>query len=385
MSDERLRLVATCARGLEPVVARELAALGHAIAVEGPHPPGGVELEGTFVDAQRAAWRLRAANRVVLELGSWSAPDDDALYRGAFELVLQSSGSAFDPGTLFDPSRSFAIEATSSRSAVRDTRWIALKVKDAIADAQRERFDRRADVDRRQPDLALRVRLHSDRATLTLDLVGEPLDRRGYRMSGIEAPLREQLAAAAVLVSEWDGAGAVVDPMCGSGTLLAEAGAWALGLAPNRLRTSWAFEKLPGFERARWDAVRAEPIPAPGADARLYGCDLDSDAIAAAHASLDRAGLSAIAELGVADAFEATPPAGPGLVLINPPYGARLASSAEFWRGLGDLLKQRYRGYRAVVVAGDAALGRELGLKPKRRIPFWNGPIEARFLVLELW
>ncbi len=390
MTAARHRFVATCARGLEPIVARELAALGHPIADGARHPVGGVEFDGDLTDGLRACWRLRAANRVVLELASWPAPDDDSLYRGALALLAESaSGDPLAPGALLDPARSFAIEATSSRSAIRDTNWIALKVKDGLVDGQRLRFGQRSSVDRRQPDLALRLRLHADRATLTLDLAGEALDRRGYRMAPTEAPLREQLAAAAVLVSEWDGRGPVLDPMCGSGTLLAEAGAIALGLPPNRLRAHWAFERLPGFDRAAFDAVRAEPLPRLRAvtegELRLIGFDRNPRALAAARTNLDAAGLGAHVELTAGDLFELEPPAEPGLLLVNPPYGGRLANDAEGWRSLGDLLKRRYRGWRAVIVAGDAALGRELGLKPKRRVPVWNGPIEARFLLLELW
>jgi putative N6-adenine-specific DNA methylase len=383
VSSAPLRFVATCSRGLEPVVARELEALGHP-RVESE--TGGVAFAGDFTAGLRACWRLRAANRVVLELAAWPAADDDALYRGAFALVEEKPGTAVLPlPGLFDPARSFAVQATSTRSAIRDTRWIALKVKDALVDAQRWRYGERADVDRRQPDLALRLRLHGDRATLSLDLAGEPLDRRGYRMSVTSAPLREQLAAAALLAAEWDGKGPVLDPMCGSGTLLAEAGAIALGLAPNRLRAHWAFERLPGFERTAFDAVRTEEIPRHDPDVRLIGFDADAAAVAATRANLGAAGLGDHAELIHGDAFELDAPASAGLLVVNPPYGERLATSAAEWRRLGDLLKRRYRGWRAVVVAGDEALGRQLGLKPKRRIPFWNGPIEGRFLLLELW
>jgi len=376
----------------------------------------------------RANWRLRTANRVLLELASWPAPDDDALYQGARRLLapaqppplseqsfpfnesfsLSSSSSSstttssslspsrsssFLPAPspslslveLLDPGRTFSIVATSSRSRIRDTRWVGLKVKDGIVDAQRERYGRRATIDRANPDLALRVRLFEDRATLLLDTSGEPLDRRGYRVESTAAPLREQLAAAAVLASGWDGRGPVVDPMCGSGTLLAEAGAIAGGLAPNRLRARWGFEKLPGFDTALFARVRAEPFAAPDPGGALLGVDRDPSAIAAARANLSAAGLSLHAVLGVGDAFDFEPPPGPGLVAVNPPYGDRLAEDPEQWRRLGDLLKRRYRGWRAVVVAGDAALGRELGLRPERRIPFWNGPLEARLLVLALY
>lgn len=375
------RWVATAARGLEEIVAAELASLG---ARPLPVEPGGVPFETDLAGAVRACWRLRAANRVLAELATFPAPDGDALYR---EVSARAAATSSDPLSLFallPPERTFAVAATTSRSALTDTRWIALRTKDALVDAQRARYGRRSDVDRVAPDVALRVRLQDDRATLLLDLSGEPLDHRGYRVATTAAPLREQLAAAALLASAWDGRGPVVDPMCGSGTFLAEAGAIALGLAPNRLRERWGFDRLAPF-RGLLERVRAEAIPAPGPEVELIGVDRDPEAIAAAERNLAAAGLAARACLARGDAFELEPPAGPGLIAINPPYGARLDSGPADWRRLGDLLKQKYRGWKAVIVAGDAALGRELGLRPSRRLPVRNGPLEARILLLDLW
>ena len=371
------RWAAICARGLEEILEREARAAG--LAVETAEA-GGVAFRGTLADGLRANWRLRTANRVLLELASWPAPDDEALYRGARELL------AGELAGLLGPERTFSVAATSGRSRVRDTRWVALKVKDGLVDGQRARFGERASVDRIDPDLALRVRLFEDRATLLADSSGEPLDRRGYRLETTAAPVREQLAAAAVLASGWDGLGPVVDPMCGSGTLLAEAGAIALGLAPNRLRARWAFERLPGFERAAFERLRAEPFPAPGPAVRLCGRDLDAQAVAAARRNLEAAGLGDRARIDLGDAFAFEPPPGPGLVAVNPPYGERLGAEGDAaWRRLGDLLKQRYRGWKAIVLAGGEGLGKHLGLKPVRRIPVRNGPLEARILVLDLW
>ncbi len=380
-----MRWIATCARGLEEIL--ELEARGAGLAVES-RDVGGVSFAGGLEAGMRANWRLRTANRILVELASWNAPDDDALYRGAFELVLDRAahpGHAGDLGALIDPDRTFSIVATSNRSQVRDTRWVALKVKDGIVDAQRERFGRRGSVERESPDLPLRVRLHGDRATLLLDSSGDSLDRRGYRVETTTAPVREQLAAAALLASGWDGRGPVVDPMCGSGTFLAEAGAIALGLAPNRLRPSWTLERLPGFDPELFARVRAEPFPIPDESARLFGIDLDAGAAAATRRNLEAAGLGDRSTIVEGDAFEWQPPAGPGLIAINPPHGGRLAEGASQWRRLGDLLKNRYRGWKAVILAGGEGLGKELGLKPSRRIPFRNGPLEARILVLDLW
>lgn len=380
-----MRWIATCARGLEEILSAELAALG--ISAAGSDT-GGVSFDGDWRSGLRANWRLRAANRVLIELASWPAASDDELYRGARDWVERSApdeDAAFPLHALFSPDRTFAIQATATGSKIRDTRWIAMKTKDAIVDAQRAKWGKRADIERDSPDVAYRLRLHRDRATLLVDSSGEPLDRRGYRITSTAAPLRETLAAACLLASGWSGRGPVVDPMCGSGTFLAEAGALALGLAPNRLRTLWAFERLPGFSAALWDEVRAEPIPAPDRGVRLHGVDLAGEAMIAARRNLDAAGLMNHTTLSAGDAFDWEPPAGPGLVAINPPHGERMLDSPEAWKRLGDLLKKRYSGWKAVVFAGGPSRGKHLGLKPTRRIPTWNGPLEARILTFDLW
>ncbi len=379
-----LQLIATCAPGLEEFLEAELRDLG---AAEVERQRGAVAFSGRWTDAWRANLRLRTANRVLVELGSWDGGEGDALTRGAEALVQDSSQrwDGVDTKTLFHPSRTLALRATSSASRQHDTRWVALKVKDGLVDGQRLRFGRRSSIDREQPDLPLRVWLSQDRATLLLDTSGRSLDHRGYRSATTRAPVREQLAAACVLAAGWDGQGPVVDPMCGSGTLLAEAGWLALGLAPGGLRRRWLFEHLPGFDRAAWEKIRREPIPAPNPDVRLYGVDRTEAAIRAARTNLECADLGGHAQLRCGDAFKLVPPKGPGLLLINPAYGERLDEEHEQWRRLGDLFKQRYTGWRAVVLAGGETRGKPIGLKPKRRIPVRNGPLDARILIFDLY
>jgi 23S rRNA G2445 N2-methylase RlmL len=377
-----LSLVATCSLGLEELLAGEL----HDLGVGAPQlQRGAVAFAGGWRDCWRANWRLRTANRVLVELATWEARDGAALAAGARALSAGTTGDS----QLFHPDRSFAIHATSAGSEIRDARWAALTVKDGLVDGQRDRWGRRADVDRETPDLHLRLRLHGDRATLLLDTSGEPLDHRGYRSAGSAAPLREQIAAACVLASGWDGRGAVVDPMCGSATLLVEAGWIALGRAPGRLRTAWAFERLPGFDRAAFAAIQAETLPAPGPGVRLFGNDSSPEALRAARAGLAAAGLADRAVVRRGDAFDITPPAGdgltPGLVLVNPPHGERLPTETASWKALGDLLKKRFRGWRAAVLAGGPDRGKHIGLRPRRRLPVMNGGLEARILVFDLF
>jgi len=370
-----LSLVATCVLGLEEILEGELSALG---VKELSREKGAVTFNGTWEDCWRANWRLRTANRVLVELGSWEGRDGAELAAGARALV----------SPLLHPDRSFAIQATCTASTIRDARWVALSVKDGLVDGQRDRWGRRASVDREDPDLHLRVRLHRDRATLLLDTSGERLARRGYRAVTTAAPVREQLAAACVLASGWDGRGPVVDPMCGSGTLLVEAAWIALGRAPGQLRTGWAFGRLPGFDARAFARIRAEPVPAPGPDVRLVGNDVSAEAIRAARANLERAGVLDRAVFTRRDSFGSAgwePPPGPGLVVVNPPHGERIGTDTERWRALGDLLKQRFKGWKAAVLAGGPDRGKHIGLRPRRRIPVMNGPLEARILMFDLF
>lgn len=397
-----LALVATCASGLEELLDEELAGIGVAPR---ERQRGAVRFAGGWPECWRANWRLRTANRVLAELASWPAEDGAALAAGARALAtgpasgvdpagLERAASGLDLAALLHPDRSFAIQATATASRIRDTRWAALSAKDGLVDGQRDRWGRRGDVDRASPDVQLRLRLHRDRATLLLDTSGEPLDRRGYRLLSATAPVRESLAAACILAAGWDGRGAVVDPMCGSGTLLVEAGWVALGIPPGRLRQepagcAWAFERLPGFDPAAFAAVRAEPLPVPGSGVRLIGNDRSAEALRAARANLERAGLGQRLQLTRGEAAACRPPAdrslAPGLVVVNPPYGERAEAPAGHWRGLGDLLKHHFQGWRAVVLAGGEGLGKEIGLRPRRRLPVKNGPLEARILVFDLF
>jgi 23S rRNA G2445 N2-methylase RlmL len=413
-----LRLVATCAPGLEPILAAELAAL----AFTGVEPGrSAVRFTGGWPEVWRASYWLRTANRVLIELAAFPAASSEELYAGAAALLGGVRSPAASAGArssdtpssgmrssahhaihlagvpladLLAPDHTFAVAATSSGSRLRDTRWIALKVKDAIADAQRARFRRRADVDARRPELPLRVWLHDDRATLLLDASREPLDRRGYRKVSGMAPLRDQLAAAMVLASGWSGDGPVVDPMCGTGTLLIEAGWIALDRAPGALRASWVFERWPGFDARVFARIRGEGPKrggrstggaSPRTGLRLIGRDLFSDAIRAARANLEAAGLAGLAEVAVGDGFALEPPPAPGLILTNPAYGERLETTDAEWRRLGDLLKQRYADWSCAVIAGEPSFGKQIGLKPKRRIATRNGPLDARILVFDLY
>ncbi|MEM1180830.1 MAG: THUMP domain-containing protein [Acidobacteriota bacterium] len=380
-----MRLIATCAVGLESLLTQELEDLG---LKPQPGARGAVAFEGDHAAVWRANHWLRTANRVLIEVATWSGQDGDALYAGARNLVRRrkKTASGLDFGRLLSPRKTFAVRATTAVSKQTDTRWIALRVKDGLVDGQRDRHGQRSSVDRDFPDIQLRVRLFKNQATLLLDTSGRPLDHRGYRLSTVQAPLRETLGAAAVLLSGWNGEGPIIDPMCGSGTLIAEAGWWALGRAPSYLRRSWAFENLPGWSAdAQKKAVADPPHRAISNDIELIGLDRDPVAIAATESNLDEARLINRTTLLTGDVFNWQPPEGPGLVLINPPYGERLRSAPDAWKHIGDLLKRRFTGKTAVIVAGGEDQGKTIGLRPRRRLSVKNGPLDARLLVFDLY
>lgn len=348
---------------------------------------GSVSFSGGWRDVWRTNLWLRTANRVLVTLSSWPAADGDALASGAGSWI-QSTANApegLSPADLLPPDRTFAITATASLSRLTDSRWVSLRVKDGLVDGQRARFGRRSSVSPGEPEVSLRVWLFRDQASLLLDTSGDPLDRRGYRVKGGPAPVRESLAAACALAADWQGEGPIVDPMCGTGTLLAEAGWLGLGRPPGQLKNHWAFERLPSFEARAFKAVKAELGTPTNPSLRLWGRDLSAESVEAARANLKAAGLATRADLSRGDALSFDPPKGPGLLLVNPPYGERLATAAESWKKLGDLLKKRYTGYRAAVLAGGEDMGKSIGLQPKRRWPVWNGPLEARILVFDLF
>ena len=334
-----MKLVATCAKGLEGLLRAELG--------RGREGVGAVDFEGSWDDVEHYNRWLRTANRILVEVGGWRASRQEDLYQGAFRATLKSDA--------LHPDRSFSLHATSSASNLVGS-MVMLTVKDAIVDAQRKKYGRRANVDRDNADLQLRLRLHRNRATLLLDASGEPLDRRGYRHVTTEAPCRENLAAAMVLFANPpEDTTLVVDPMCGSGTLLAEAGA-ILGRIPS--------------QRLRY-GMRG-PMPE---HLTLIGGDIERSAVAAARENLTVAGFES-ARLAVRDAFTWDPPPGPGLLLVNPPYGERLERVGDL-----DALLDRYPGYLAALLLGeDMSLRR----RPAGVLRVNNGPLNARIAVFEL-
>jgi 23S rRNA (guanine2445-N2)-methyltransferase / 23S rRNA (guanine2069-N7)-methyltransferase len=378
------RFVSTCGLGTEEVLVRELRALG---AREAAAQTGAVTFEGDLELGYRALLWLRSASRLLMPLGELAAGDPDALYDGVRALPWLDHMSA---------RTTFAVHCVAARGEGIHTRYWALKTKDAIVDTLRERTGARPDVDTSRPDVRVHVHKAGEGVTVSLDL-GGPLHMRGYRPSGAPAPLRETLAAA--LVELAGGAeviaagGPVVDPLCGSGTLLVEAGLLARDVAPGLLRDPVGPSRWRGHDGGLWDRLVREARDRRAAGAKrplaLVGYDRSARALELARASLTRAGLLDAARLERRALTEAGPVTGapPGLVLTNPPYGDRLGEAAELfalYQSLGDVLRRRFLGYRVGVLTTRGRLGKNLGLRPEARHPVMNGPIECALLTLRI-
>jgi 23S rRNA (guanine2445-N2)-methyltransferase / 23S rRNA (guanine2069-N7)-methyltransferase len=376
---------AACPRHVPDILATELRGLGLAVTRE---HPAGVAFHGTLGDAYLACLASRTASRVLLTLGTIPLDSADTLYAAIRAVPWEEHLAA--EGTL-------AIDVVGQGPAwLRHSQFAAQKSKDAIVDRFRERCGTRPSVDLAVPDLRISLSLGRERATLGIDLGGEPLHRRGYRQSGVEAPLKENLAAALLLRCGWPviaaAGGAFVDPMCGSGTLVIEAALIAADVAPGLLRRRFGFERWLQHDAALWEEVRAAALARRRrgelGTGRLRGYDRDQGAIRAALANSGRSGV------GDHLLFErreiaALPRAGEsyGLVLVNPPYGARLEEESTLgplYAQLGHRLMESFPGWEAGVFTGNPPLGRALRLRAYRTHTFFNGPIECRLLRFEL-
>ncbi len=372
-----MRFFATTPKGMEPLLADELRTLG-AGSVEATR--AGAAFEGDLATAYRACLWSRVGNRVLLPLHTFDAPDGDTLYEGI---------RAVPWGEHLGPEQTLAVDFASSRSKLAHTHFGALRTKDAIVDRLREETGARPSVDTERPDVRVNVHLLDDRATVSIDLSGDSLHRRGWRDPSTPAPLKENLAAALLLLARWpvrarDGE-PLCDPMCGSGTIVIEAAAIAADRAPGLGRARWGFSAWRGHQPAIWDALveeaRAREIVDRNRLPPILGTDADPRAVRAALANVERAGMRGRLHVEKRDlaAFE---PIGrrPGIVVTNPPYGERLAAPPGLYGDLGDLLRRRFLGWSGFVFTGSPELGKEIGLRASRRHVLWNGAIECRLL-----
>ena len=340
-----------------------------------------VTTHGPFEVTWRLCLELRTAFQVLFPLHRFRCPSADALYRAVRALPWES---------LIAPDGYLTVESRVDHPSIDNSMFPNLRVKDAIVDRIAARAGRRPDSGPERRGVVVHLHWKGDDATIALNAAGRKLADRGYRRNPHRAPLQETLAAAIILASEWDGRVPLLLPMCGSGTLAIEAALIALGRAPGLLRPRFGFMSVRGFDAARWEAMRTaarkaarRELPAP-----ILASDIDDRAVEAARRNAETAGVDRLIRFDVAD-FETAPSSGtPGVLIVNPEYGARLGSADELhgtYDRLGHHFKTRCLGWTCFVLSGDRDLSRSIGLKASRRVPFFNADIECRLLRYEMW
>ncbi len=377
---------ATAALGLEPLLAAELLELG---ATEVKEERAGVRFAGDMRTAYSVCLWSRLASRVLLPQSSFHAPDTDVLYAEVQKLDWAEHLSC---------GNSFAVDCTIVRSAINHTKYAALRVKDAIVDQFRSRSGDRPSISVKQPDLRINLHLLKDQATLSIDLSGDSLHRRGYRIDGVHAPLKENLAAAILIRGGWPqicaAGGALADPMCGSGTLPLEAGLLATDTAPGLLRDYYGFLGWKQYDETLWQELREEALQRQHLglarkQAPIVGFDGDSRAVKAAWEHARNAGLDKIIHFEKRTLREFSAPAGAtsGLLVANPPYGERLGAANELpalYNLLGEKMAKHCGGWHAAVITSNPQLGRSIGLRAGKINTLYNGALKCQLLQFEL-
>jgi 23S rRNA (guanine2445-N2)-methyltransferase / 23S rRNA (guanine2069-N7)-methyltransferase len=376
-----LRFVASSPRGFGDLLAAELRSFG---AGDVRERALGVEFTGTLEVAYRACLESRVGSRVFLEVARFIAPTDASFYDAA---------RAIDWRAHIDPSRTLACDFSGRHPEITHTRFGALRLKDAICDQLRDATGSRPDIATDRPGVRVHAHANGPDVTVSIDLSGEGLHRRGYRAQAGEAPLRENLAAGVLLRAGWPEksktASEFLDPMCGSGTLVIEAAMIAAHVAPGARRHYFGFFGWVGHDRLTWERVKRDALAREQKPAfRLRGVDTDTGVLAAARENAARAGLAELITFDHGRLADARPAVeGAGFLATNPPYGVRLEdrdTARALMKQLGEVLRRNFSGWDAVILAGSADAGLELGIRAERVHTLWNGALECRLLRLHV-
>lgn len=384
MSEPLWTLFATTPRGLESLLAEEIETLG---GQNIKTMRSGVAFTGTRDTAYRVCLWSRVAGRLLLKLTEFPATTPDELYAGVqtinwFEHVM--------------PEGSIAVDCASVQSQISHTHFAALKVKDAIVDQFRDQTGTRPRVALDRPDIRINVYLFRDKVTLSLDLSGESLHRRGYRKEGGEAPLKEHLAAALLLKARWPREAqanhTLMDPMCGSGTFLIEGAMIAGNIAPGLSRSYFGFENWLQHDAYLWQDLVTQAHTQREQGLKnlppIVGSDVDASVLAYARDNIERANLSDVIELEEKSIKQIRPIEGEiGLLITNPPYGERLGkddNARRLYGVLGNVLRDHFPGWTAAIFTGRPEWAPGIKLKPRRSYDFFNGTIACKLMIYKL-
>ena len=418
---QKNKILVTCPKGVSPYLKTEIEVLGFPILAE---LDTAIQIEGTLEDTLILNLHLRTAQRVLYQLETLSVNTPGSLYGKLndipWETILHDSGKA----------AYVCVTSIVDNPLITDSRFVNVKVKDAIVDRIRDKCGRRPDSGPDKDKAVIHVYWKNDQAYVYLDTSGERLSLRGYRKIPLQAPMQETLAAAVIMATGWKGEGAFINPMCGSGTLAIEAAFIALNRAPGLLRNNYGFMFIKGFPEALWQELRknARNIAKKKLPAKIIATDIDKKAVLAARQNAQTAGVEHLIEFNICS-YENTPiPEDGGIIILNPPYGERMGGISDkveyrssnkeeaprgrkiiirkasdrsdkgshikargtqileaIYQGIGDFFKKIGGGYRGYIFTGNLEMVKKVGLRTKQRIIFYNGEIECRLLEYELY
>jgi putative N6-adenine-specific DNA methylase len=367
---------ATCPRGLEAVLAQELQGCGGADvqAVD-----GGVSFSGDMAACYRANLESRVATRILWRVGQGRYANEDDIYQAMMRL---------DWPQWFAVERNFLVKVTGVKCPLKSLEFVTLRIKDAVCDRFRQASNQRPDVNTRDPDVRVHAYLTADHYQVYIDTSGAALYQRGLRRSSVEAPLRENLAAGILKLTNWQPGMPLLDPMCGSGTFLLEAAMMALDIAPGSKR-SFGFEKLKNFDESAWRGMKQQALKRakPPTFQKIYGSDADLRAVRVSKKNLEEAGLLNAVQLAPVDFADVVAPAEQGTLVANPPYGVRIGEDealAALYPKMGETLKRKFAGWTTYFLTSDLRLPKLMRLSPSRRTPLYNGPLECRLFEIKL-
>ncbi|MEL6865314.1 MAG: THUMP domain-containing protein [Bacteroidota bacterium] len=371
-----MKFIAKTIHGLEEILAKELQYLG---ASQVQTLRRAVSFEGDQRLLYRANYELRTALSILQPIHHFKAQNEEAFYRGIYR---------FDWFPYLDVKTTFAIHTTVHSNIFKHSQYIGLKTKDAIVDQFRKRLGKRPSISRDRPDVRINVHINRDQCTLSLDSSGEPLYKRGYRATTVEAPINEVLAAGMIQIAGWQADRPFIDPFCGSGTLLIEAAMYAYQMPAMLNRADFGFKRWRDFDPPLWKEVIDQAAQKQLTEGPLIqGSDKDFRALRATENNLLAAGLEGKVEVQRLRFEKKIPPPPPGLLMSNPPYDERLKDKdiEALYKGIGDQLKQHYAGYEAWLISSNMEAIKRIGLRPSKKYQLFNGALPCKLLKYELY
>ena len=372
------KLIAKTYAGFEEIVAEELQDLGAQEVVPGFRA---VTFQGDLALIYRANLHSRYSLRILKELATFPAANEQQLYDGVASINWSQYMTSDD---------TLAVDAALTKSNLNHSQYAALKTKDAIVDQFRAATGSRPSVDLDRPTLRIHVYIHENVAAVSLDTSGSSLHKRGYRVHQGGAPLSEVLAAGMLKISGWDKTTPLMDPFCGSGTLLIEAALMSGNIAPGIFREYFGFKQWKDFDKSLWEQLvaAARQQETPTSIPEITGLDIAFRAVTFARENVAEAGFSDKIRIYCSSFMDFKPSMDhPWFIISNPPYGERIVPEDLFalFKDIGNTFKRSYPGCTAWLLSGSREAEKSVGLKPSKRIPLWNGPIECKFLKFELY